>query len=140
MDILQCDHARWRGAFNGVGSPITRLPETRSIDGNPRTCSPQGEGNAIRILLPSLAPRVAPWQPGKMAARLQHATSSGRPVLLRVDKEAGDGPGPTKLQSDRQLADQMAFFHWQIGKPDYQPLHRCAGYCAFTLIDLGVSF
>ena len=38
-------------------------------------------------------PRVAPWQPAKMAARLQAATTSGRPVLLRVDTHAGHGLG-----------------------------------------------
>jgi prolyl oligopeptidase len=66
-------------------------------------------------------PHVAPWQPGKMVARLQKATSSRQPVLLLVDTDAGHGAGPTKLQKDRQIADQMAFLYWQIGKPDYQP-------------------
>ena len=66
-------------------------------------------------------PRVAPWQPGKMAARLQAATSSGRPVLLLVDPDAGHGMGSTKLQRDREVADQMAFLYWQIGRPGYQP-------------------
>jgi prolyl oligopeptidase len=66
-------------------------------------------------------PRVAPWQPGKMAARLQAASSSGRPVLLLVDPDAGHGMGSTKLQRDRELADQLAFLYWQLGKPDYQP-------------------
>lgn len=68
-------------------------------------------------------PRVAPWQPGKMAARLQAATSSGRPVLLRVDFDAGHGFGSTKSQQDQEMADKMAFFYWQIGKPGYQPQH-----------------
>ncbi len=68
-------------------------------------------------------PRVAPWQPGKMTARLQAATSSGRPVLLLVDPDAGHGMGSTKLQRDRETADQMAFLYWQISKPDYQPGH-----------------
>ncbi len=66
-------------------------------------------------------PRVAPWQPGKMTARLQAATDSGRPVLLLVDTDAGHGMGSTKLQRDRERADQLAFFYWQIGKPGYQP-------------------
>jgi prolyl oligopeptidase len=66
-------------------------------------------------------PRVAPWQVGKMAARLQAATSSGRPVLLLVDPDAGHGMGSTKLQRDRETADQLAFFYWQIGWPAYQP-------------------
>ena len=66
-------------------------------------------------------PHVAPWQPGKMAARLQKATSSGRPILLRVDPDAGHGSGPTKQQADKVMADQMAFMYWQMGKPEYQP-------------------
>jgi prolyl oligopeptidase len=66
-------------------------------------------------------PRVAPWQPGKMAARLQAATSSGRPVLLRVDFDAGHGVGSTRAQRDWETTDQLAFFYWQIGKAEYQP-------------------
>ncbi|MGB8840035.1 MAG: prolyl oligopeptidase family serine peptidase [Aliidongia sp.] len=66
-------------------------------------------------------PRVAPWQPGKMAAHLQAATSSGRPVLLLVDFDAGHGMGSTKQQRDREIADQMAFLYWQIGRPGFQP-------------------
>ena len=66
-------------------------------------------------------PRVAPWQPGKMTARLQAANPRGRPVLLLVDFDAGHGIGSTKSQRDRELADEMAFFYWQIGKPGYQP-------------------
>jgi prolyl oligopeptidase len=66
-------------------------------------------------------PRVAPWQPGKMAAHLQAANPHGRPVLLLVDFDAGHGMGSTKAQRDQELADQMAFFYWQIGKKGYQP-------------------
>ena len=66
-------------------------------------------------------PRVAPWQPGKMAARLQATTSSGRPVILRVDYDAGHGIGSTKSQRDELVADELAFFYWQIGKAEYQP-------------------
>lgn len=39
-------------------------------------------------------PRVAVWHSAKMmAARLQRASSSGNPVLLNVDYEAGHGVG-----------------------------------------------
>jgi prolyl oligopeptidase len=65
-------------------------------------------------------PNVAPWQPGKMTARLQKATT-GRPVLLRVDTDAGHGSGPTKQQADKVMADQTAFMYWQMGKAGYQP-------------------
>lgn len=55
-------------------------------------------------------PRVSPWQSFKMAARLQAATSSGRPVLLRVDRDAGHGIGETRSREGAKLADIYAFF------------------------------
>ena len=69
-------------------------------------------------------PRVAPWQPGKMAARLQAANGGGRPVLLRVDYDAGHGIGSTRTQRDELLADQVAFMLWQMGDPEFQPAAR----------------
>jgi prolyl oligopeptidase len=65
-------------------------------------------------------PRVAPWQPGKMTARLQATTSSPRPIILLADFGAGHGMGSTRSQRDQEYADQLAFFYWQIGRPDYQ--------------------
>jgi prolyl oligopeptidase len=59
-------------------------------------------------------PRVAPFHVGKMAARLQAATSSGKPILLRVDFDAGHGIGSTRTQADREAADTYAFLLWQL--------------------------
>lgn len=55
-------------------------------------------------------PMVAPWQPGKMAARLQAGSTSGRPIVLRVDFDAGNGAGSEREQQDDLFADQLAFF------------------------------
>jgi len=66
-------------------------------------------------------PRVISWEPGKMAARLQAATSSGRPVLLRVDYDAGHGIGSTKTQREQEMADEMSFALWQFRIPEFQP-------------------
>ena len=66
-------------------------------------------------------PRVAPWIIAKMAARLQAASASGKPVLLRVDYDAGHGIGSTRVQRDQQLADEETFLLWQLGDPNYQP-------------------
>jgi prolyl oligopeptidase len=66
-------------------------------------------------------PRVDPWQPGKMAARLQEATTSGKPVLLRVDFAAGHGRGTTRTQREEELADIYSFVLWQFGDPQFQP-------------------
>jgi prolyl oligopeptidase len=54
-------------------------------------------------------PRVAAWQPAKMAARLQAATGSDRPVLLRVEEHGGHGIGATRTQEQQELADELAF-------------------------------
>lgn len=61
-------------------------------------------------------PRVAPFHPAKMAARLQAATASGKPVLLRVDFDAGHGMGSTRAQQDAETADTYAFILSQVGK------------------------
>ncbi|HEX3950595.1 MAG TPA: prolyl oligopeptidase family serine peptidase [Steroidobacteraceae bacterium] len=59
-------------------------------------------------------PRVAPFHLGKMTARLQAATTSGKPILLRVDYDAGHGIGSTRGQQDREAADTYAFLLWQL--------------------------
>jgi len=66
-------------------------------------------------------PRVEPWQSAKFAARLQAATASGKPVLFRVDYEAGHGIGSTKTQRLQERADIYSFMMWQFGMKDYQP-------------------
>jgi prolyl oligopeptidase len=66
-------------------------------------------------------PRVAPWQAAKMTARLQASTSSAKPVLLRVDYDAGHGFGSTKSQRDAELADEVAFLFWQLGVSGFAP-------------------
>ena len=66
-------------------------------------------------------PRVAPWHMMKMAARVQAATSSNRPVLLRIDYDAGHGIGSNASQREAQQADIWSFALWQMGDPDFQP-------------------
>ena len=67
-------------------------------------------------------PRVSPWHMAKMAARVQAATSGHRPVLLRVDYDAGHGMGSTREQTRESLADRWAFALWQMGDPAFQLL------------------
>jgi prolyl oligopeptidase len=59
-------------------------------------------------------PRVDPWMSGKMTARLQAASTSGKPVLFRVNYSAGHGAGPRRDQYLQVTADQMAFLLWQF--------------------------
>ncbi|AQG80484.1 hypothetical protein AWR27_14825 [Spirosoma montaniterrae] len=66
-------------------------------------------------------PRVDPWLMAKMTARLQAASNSGRPVMLRVDYQTGHGPGVTKQQRLATYADAISFLFWQLGHIDFQP-------------------
>jgi prolyl oligopeptidase len=58
--------------------------------------------------------RVDPLHARKMAARLQAATASDQPILLRYDTQAGHSGGlPVSKQID-QLADGAEFLMWQL--------------------------
>jgi prolyl oligopeptidase len=77
---------------------------------------------AVMLITGINDPRVEPWQSAKMAARFQAASASGKPILLRVDYEAGHGIGSTKKQREEQTADAWSFLLWQFGLPGFQPL------------------
>jgi prolyl oligopeptidase len=61
-------------------------------------------------------PRVDVWHSGKAAARLQVASTSGKPILLRLDAQAGHGVGSTATQRQSLQADIYSFLLWQMGK------------------------
>ena len=70
--------------------------------------------------------RVDPMQSKKMAARLQAASSSKRPVLLRTSSTAGHGAGfgTSRDESIEELADARAFVLHELGvavKPPAKP-------------------
>ena len=63
-------------------------------------------------------PRVAPWQVAKFTTRLQHASSSGRPVLMRVDYDGGHGLlAASSKQAIALLTDEFSFLLWQCKSP-----------------------
>lgn len=59
--------------------------------------------------------RVDPLHARKMAARLQAATSSERPILLRVESKAGHGAGKPRSKQIEDLADQYTFLFRELG-------------------------
>lgn len=59
-------------------------------------------------------PRVEPWLSAKMAARLQAATASKKPILLRIDYDAGHGIGNSRRQMNEEFADIFAFLFEQL--------------------------
>jgi len=65
-------------------------------------------------------PRVVPWEPGKFAAALQNASTSGKPVLMKVNYDNGHFT-EDKDVTYANFADQFAFVMWQCGHPAFQP-------------------
>ncbi len=75
--------------------------------------------------------RVDAMHARKMAAALQAATSSPRPILLRVAAQVGHGAGKPLSRLIDERVDLWTFFAWQLGlpaggpqtKPATQPTH-----------------
>jgi prolyl oligopeptidase len=87
---------------------------------------------AVMLITGINDPRVAPWELAKFAAALERATTSGRPILLRVDYDAGHGfLDATRAQSEQLLADQFSFLLWQLRGSDV-----CPGPAAHRLLPL----
>jgi prolyl oligopeptidase len=59
--------------------------------------------------------RVNPANSRKMTARLQAATNSGRPILLRMSSDSGHGMGTALAERIAQDADVFAFLFDQLG-------------------------
>ncbi len=60
-------------------------------------------------------PRVEVSNTTKTAARLMVASTSGKPVLMRLNYDSGHGIGDTKAQVLDERADTYAFVLWQTG-------------------------
>jgi len=59
--------------------------------------------------------RVNPLHSRKMAAALQAATSSDRPILLRTDRKSGHGQGSSLATRIEEQTDQLTFLFDQLG-------------------------
>lgn len=113
-----------RGEFSPNG-PVN-VPEFGTVK-NPAECKALLEMDAYHHLRDGVKypavlitagmndPRVPAWQPAKFAARLQEATTSGKPVLFFTDYKAGHGIGDTKTKQFESLADMLSFGLWQTG-------------------------
>jgi prolyl oligopeptidase len=59
--------------------------------------------------------RVDPMHARKMAARLQAATTSEAPILLRVESSAGHGQGKPRSKQLEEATDVWSFIFAQLG-------------------------
>jgi prolyl oligopeptidase len=70
---------------------------------------------AVLLLTGANDPRVDSWHSKKLAAALQAASTSGMPVLLRVEFAGGHGFGASLAQHIEQSADVFAFLFEELG-------------------------
>lgn len=63
-------------------------------------------------------PPVTPWQPGKFVAPLKASSTSGRPVLLKVNNDDRHFT-EEKTVTLRNFAAQDAFMLWQTAHPEF---------------------
>ena len=59
--------------------------------------------------------RVAPLHARKMAALMQWATGSERPVMIRYELTAGHSEGRSVTGQISDLTDELSFLFWQLG-------------------------
>ena len=125
------------GSMDRVRSELTangraNIPEfgTATLEGEFRALLAMSSYHALRDGTPYPAVmlthgvndiRVDVWQSTKFAARLAAASSSKKPVLLRLDYEAGHGQGASREQAQERIADIWSFMLWQFGMPVFQP-------------------
>ncbi len=123
FNVGDMDMVRSEESANGITN-ISEFGSSRNADDFPALLEMSSYHNIVDgtaypavLLIHGLNdPRVDVWHSAKAAARLQAASSSGKPVLLRLDAQAGHGMGSTATQRDAMYADIYSFLLWQMGK------------------------
>jgi prolyl oligopeptidase len=70
---------------------------------------------AILFMTGANDPRVAPYHSRKMVARLQAATSSDAPILLRTSANTGHGMGTPLAAQIEEMTDVYTFLFQTLG-------------------------
>jgi prolyl oligopeptidase len=121
-DILRSE-MRATGAQNAYEYGFTKIePEFRAMYAlSPYAHVRDGAYPAVFLETGANDPRVTSWMLTKMTARLQAANSSGNPILLRVDFDAGHGIGSNRTQALKLAADEYTFLGWQLAMNGFAP-------------------
>jgi oligopeptidase B len=66
-------------------------------------------------------PRVTYWEPAKWAAKVRRCSTSGDPVLLKINMEAGHGGASGRFDFLKEIALDYAFAVWAIERGWQKP-------------------
>jgi prolyl oligopeptidase len=66
--------------------------------------------------------RVPAWEPGKFVAAVQNASTSGKPVIMKVNYDNGHFT-EDKAVTFKNFAGMDAFMLWQTGHKEFQPVN-----------------
>jgi prolyl oligopeptidase len=127
-EVPVSDAVRWEFTSNGVPN-IPEFGTVKEADGFKGLLEMSSYAHvkdgvkypAVLLITGINDPRVDSWEAGKMAARLQAAQAGDRPILMRIDYDAGHGFGSTKKSQYEQRADMFAFLFWQLAVKGFQP-------------------
>jgi prolyl oligopeptidase len=121
-DVPLTDMTRFHLLYGGsIWTPEYGSPEDPDHFGNLYMYSPYHtivEGTeypAVYITTAETDTRVHPSHALKMVARLQDATSSGKPVLLRYERQAGHGMAPRMSGLLEEYVDYYSFLFRELG-------------------------
>ena len=59
-------------------------------------------------------PRVTYWEPEKWTAKLRDHTTSDRPILLKINMDAGHGGASGRFDFLKEIATDYAFAIWAV--------------------------
>ena len=123
FDVGVMDTVRFETSANGItnvsefGTATSAAEFPALLEMSPYHHIATGTAYPAVLLIHGLNdPRVDVWHSAKAAARLQASSTSGKPVLLRLDGQAGHGVGSTIEQARSKQADIYSFLLWQFGK------------------------
>jgi len=93
-----------------LGDPETEAGYRSILEMDPYQHVKPAEYPAVLFTIGLNDHRVAPWMTAKLAARLDAVKTGFKPIMIRLDADAGHGIGSTRDQAIAERTDVWSFF------------------------------